>query len=243
MRLLSFLVGSTAVLSVAAEMLPIHHPIPYEVKNKIRQASPAASGVTYNIQNYTNGNSDYDFEDGDDGNWSVTWRSSPGTDFVVGKGYQPNGGTFNYSGTFQPASGANSYLALYGWGSNPNGDVPVVEWYIIESMGIHNPSDNRSATQYGVMQSDGATYEIWMKPNYDGTDDMPFHQYWSIRKPHVFFMKAPAFSLTVPTSRHIDARWRHNHLRQPFCGLECGRSRIFRCLDLCPVRRGPVGHR
>jgi endo-1,4-beta-xylanase len=88
---------------------------------------------------------------------------------------------FNYSGTFELDSETNAYLALYGWGFNPNGDVPVVEWYIIEAMGIHNPSDNSSATQYGVMESDGATYEIWMKPNWNGDIDMPFNQYWSIR--------------------------------------------------------------
>lgn len=51
-------------------------------------------------------------------------------------------------------------------------------------MGVHNPSDNASATQYGLLESDGGTYEIWQKqrtnaPSIIGT--ATFQQYWSIR--------------------------------------------------------------
>ena len=51
-------------------------------------------------------------------------------------------------------------------------------------MGRHNPSDNASATQYGVVESDGGMYEIWQKertnaPSIIGTAD--FQQYWSVR--------------------------------------------------------------
>jgi endo-1,4-beta-xylanase len=52
-------------------------------------------------------------------------------------------------------------------------------------MGMHNPSDNASATQYGTLQSDGATYEIWQKERIDAPsilgDHTDFQQYWSIR--------------------------------------------------------------
>jgi endo-1,4-beta-xylanase len=57
-------------------------------------------------------------------------------------------------------------------------------------VGKHNPSDNASATQYGTLQSDGGTYEIWQKertnaPSIIG-DNTDFQQYWSIRtKMHV----------------------------------------------------------
>lgn len=81
----------------------------------------------------------------------------------------------NYTGTFYVDGFA--YLALYGWTDNP-----LVEYYVIENMGGHNPSDNRSATQYGCLQSDGATYEIWQKerinaPSIKG-DSTDFQQYW-----------------------------------------------------------------
>ncbi|KAK2766992.1 hypothetical protein FQN54_006309 [Arachnomyces sp. PD_36] len=167
---LLFACSTVPILSAAASPVP--------------DADISAKKLTYNIHNYTNGFAEFDFEDGEGGNWAVDWEDSFGGDFVVGKGYEPNNGVFNYSGVFEPEEGANAYLALYGWGFNPGGevsDVPIVEWYIIEAMGIHNPSDNSSATQYGLMESDGATYEIWMKPNFNGDADMPFNQYWSIR--------------------------------------------------------------
>jgi endo-1,4-beta-xylanase len=52
-------------------------------------------------------------------------------------------------------------------------------------VGDHNPSDNASATQYGTLNSDGGTYEIWQKerinaPSIAG-DHTNFQQYWSIR--------------------------------------------------------------
>jgi endo-1,4-beta-xylanase len=60
----------------------------------------------------------------------------------------------------------------------------LVEFYVIESMGSHNPSDNASATLYGYVESDGGLYEIWEKirtdaPSIQGTATYP--QYWSVR--------------------------------------------------------------
>lgn len=84
----------------------------------------------------------------------------------------------NYTGTFKTSGAA--YLALYGWTDNP-----LVEYYVIEAMGNHNPSDNISSTQYGCLQSDGGTYEIWQKkrtnaPSIKG-DHTDFQQFWSVR--------------------------------------------------------------
>ena len=44
-----------------------------------------------------------------------------------------NARLFNYTGHFK--TNGNAYLALYGWTTNP-----LVEYYVIEAMGNHNPS-------------------------------------------------------------------------------------------------------
>jgi endo-1,4-beta-xylanase len=75
---LLFACSTVPILSAAASPLP--------------DAVLAAKNITYNIQNYTNDFARFDFEDGDGGNWAVNWEDSFGGDFVVGKGYQPNGG-------------------------------------------------------------------------------------------------------------------------------------------------------
>lgn len=90
--------------------------------------------------------------------------------------YHSNGPRLvNYTGSFQTSGAA--YLALYGWTNNP-----LVEYYVIEAMGNHNPSDNVSATQYGCLTSDGGVYEIWEKKRTNAPsilgDNTDFEQYW-----------------------------------------------------------------
>ncbi|KAK3208849.1 hypothetical protein GRF29_77g2227742 [Pseudopithomyces chartarum] len=131
------------------------------------------------IQNWSNDFADVDFNNLAGGAFNVTWNNGFGGNFVVGKGYRPGGDMlFNYTGTFKTTGWA--YLALYGWTTNP-----LVEYYVIESMGKHNPSDNASATQYGSLTSDGGTYEIWQKERINAPsiigDKTNFQQYWSIR--------------------------------------------------------------
>ncbi|KAK3677123.1 hypothetical protein LTR78_003328 [Recurvomyces mirabilis] len=52
-------------------------------------------------------------------------------------------------------------------------------------MGIHNPSENVSSTQYGCLQSDGGIYEIWQKARINASsiqgDKTNFQQFWSVR--------------------------------------------------------------
>jgi endo-1,4-beta-xylanase len=92
---------------------------------------------------------------------------------------------------------------------------------VIEQMGQHNPSDNASATQYGTLQSDGGTYEIWQKvrtnaPSIIGT--ATFQQYWSIRtKMHS--------GGTINTGNHFNA-WKAAGLKlgELHPGLVAGRS-------------------
>lgn len=84
----------------------------------------------------------------------------------------------NFSGTFEP--NGNAYLSIYGWTTNP-----LVEYYIVESYGTHNPSNASDAIPKGNLTSDGGDYEIWTKtrkdkPSIQGTATFP--QFWSIRR-------------------------------------------------------------
>ncbi|OAL03679.1 concanavalin A-like lectin/glucanase [Phaeosphaeriaceae sp. SRC1lsM3a] len=151
------------------------------------EIGPRQNNNNFNsIQYWANDFADVDFNNNAGGNFNVTWDNGFGGNFVVGKGYRPGRDMlFNYTGTFDLERNAWAYLALYGWTTNP-----LVEYYVIESMGAHNPSDNASANYFGNFDTDGATYEIWQKertnaPSIIG-DKTNFQQYWSIRtKMHV----------------------------------------------------------
>jgi endo-1,4-beta-xylanase len=41
------------------------------------------------VQNWANDFADVDFENGNGGAFSATWKNGPGGNFVVGKGYRP----------------------------------------------------------------------------------------------------------------------------------------------------------
>lgn len=75
----------------------------------------------------------------------------------------------NYTANYNPQG--NSYLALYGFTSNPR-----VEFYVHEAFAEHNPSDNAGHSFYGYHTSDGAQYELWSKYNGD------LRQYFSVRR-------------------------------------------------------------
>ncbi|CZT01154.1 hypothetical protein WAI453_009570 [Rhynchosporium graminicola] len=153
-------------------------------------ATPATAAETQNethvetrpvnaVQYWVNGAGKVDFVNGPGGQWSAKWDNPPGGDFVVGKGYRPaTDMLFNYSGTFDGENG-NAYLGVYGWSIDP-----LAEYYIIESFGNHNPSDNIYAIgPLGTFQSDDGTYEIWRKPRYGDSivGIASFTQYFSIR--------------------------------------------------------------
>jgi Glycosyl hydrolases family 11 len=57
--------------------------------------------------------------------------------------------TINYTGTFTPGNGT-AYLSVYGWTTDP-----LIEYYIVESYGMFNPSLEDTFAYKGNCTSDG----------------------------------------------------------------------------------------
>lgn len=119
------------------------------------------------------------------GHYRTRW-SGVVNNWLGGKGWATGGPrTFNYCGTFHP--GGNSYLALYGYTTNP-----YVEYYVIENWGTYRPS----GTPMGTVVSEGSTYDIYRTQR--GIGITPYYQYYSIRQ-------EKRSSGTINTGDHFDA--------------------------------------
>ncbi|RSL78082.1 hypothetical protein CEP51_008516 [Fusarium floridanum] len=138
---------------------------------------------------WTDSGRDVNFTSFDGGSYSIEW--SEGANFIGGKGWNPGGPKkVKYSGTYSP--NGNSYLALYGWTTNP-----LVEYYVVESFGNNDPSSDKE--KKGEVTSDNGTYDIYISSRKNVSSlEQTVKQYWSIRRErHI--------NGTITTGNHFDA--------------------------------------
>ncbi|KAF2690431.1 glycoside hydrolase family 11 protein [Lentithecium fluviatile CBS 122367] len=186
-----YFTAATAIIGALAAPAEI---IKRDPSSLITRSTPSSSGTNngFYYSFWTDGGSDVTYTNGDAGKYSVTWGT--GGNFVGGKGWSPGSArTINFSGTYSP--NGNSYLAIYGWTTNP-----LIEYYIVESFGTYDPSS--AATVKGSIEVDGSTYTIATAtrenaPSIEGT--ATFTQFWSVRKDK-------RSSGSVDTSAHFD-KW------------------------------------
>jgi hypothetical protein len=146
------------------------------------------------------GNASMTLSDTQPGRYQSQWNNST-NNWVGGLGWNPGGPrTVNYQGYYGVDNSQNSYLALYGWTTNP-----LIEYYVIESYGSYNPSTCSGGQNFGSFQSDGATYNVRRclrqnAPCITG-DSCTFYQYFSVRNPKKGFGN---ISGTITVQNHFD---------------------------------------
>lgn len=116
---------------------------------------------------------------GGQGSYTLEYDLRPGN-LVAGTGWRTGSVTRRVgyrAATFE--AGTNSYLALYGWSTDP-----LVEYYVVDSWGSAFTPPGEGAPILGTVETDGGTYNIYRttrieKPSIRGI--ATFDQYWSVR--------------------------------------------------------------
>lgn len=145
-----------------------------------RQVTEEGQGTNngFFFSNWNDGIGSVTYTNGAAGKYSVEW--SDVGNVVVGKGFKPGtDAPITYSGTWENDD-VNSYLAVYGWTTNP-----LIEYYIVETFGSYDPSTAAQDGAMGTVETDDGVYDIYKtervnQPSIEGT--ATFTQFWSVRR-------------------------------------------------------------
>jgi endo-1,4-beta-xylanase len=145
---------------------------------------------------------------GSAGRYRIEYDLRPGN-LVAGVGWRTGSASRRvgyHAAEFDP--GTNSYLALYGWSTDP-----LVEYYVVDNWGREFKPPGAGARALGTVESDGGTYRIYRtqridKPSIRGI--ATFYQYWSVRTSRA----RTGTDRVISLANHVTAWRRH--------GLELG---------------------
>lgn len=122
------MVAFSSLLAATIATAGVSAAKPSESLHKRLSSSSTGTSGGYYYSFWTEVSSGVDYENGNDGEYSVTWESSS-IDFTAGKGWATGSDrSIAFDADFNPDG--NAYLSVYGWTTSP-----LVEYYILENYG------------------------------------------------------------------------------------------------------------